>query len=238
MADDGGPGPAVGPDGTGQPERAGPPGAAAGGTVEAVDRILSTTRAVRKRLDLGRPVEEAVLLECVGLAQQAPSAGNGQGWRFVIVTDPEVKSDLARLYRAGARDYLDRALAGARDDQARRVFESAQFLAENLERVPALVIPCVHGRPSANLVHSAALFGSILPATWSFMLALRARGLGTSWTTLHLSFADEAAALLGIPADVTQVGLIPVGYYTGAGFKPAGRPPAQDITFFNAWGPA
>lgn len=201
----------------------------------AVDHILATTRAVRNRLDFARPVEDAVLLECIALAQQAPSAGNGQGWRFVVITDPEVKLAVAHLYRLGARDYLRESLAGDRDEQTRRVFQSARFLAENLERVPALVIPCIHGRPSADLSNAAALFGSILPATWSFMLALRARGLGTSWTTLHLSFAADVAALLGIPADVTQIGLIPVGYYTGETFQPAVRPPARDITFFNAW---
>lgn len=212
------------------------PGGTVDGTIGSVDRILSTTRAVRRRLDLGRPVEEAVLLDCVALAQQAPSAGNAQGWRFVIVTDPEVKLGVARLYRAGAETYLHRSLADARDDQTRRVFESAQFLADNLEHVPALVIPCIQGRPSADLPHSAALFGSIMPATWSFMLALRVRGLGSSWTTLHLSHADEVGALLDIPADVTQIGLIPVGYYTGEDFKPATRPAARDITFLNSWG--
>ena len=200
------------------------------------DHLLSTTRAVRRRFDFERPVEPAVILDCISLAQQAPTGGNTQGWRFVVVTDPEVRAALAGLYRAGAGDYLEQSRERARDEQTRRVYKSAVFLAENLHRVPVHVIPCIYGRAEANdPAGTAGLFGSILPATWSFMLALRARGLGSVWTTLHLPHERAAGELLGIPDDVTQIGLIPVGYYTGTDFRPVHRRPATEITYWDGW---
>ena len=202
----------------------------------ATDQLLSTTRAVRKRFDFDRPVEREVVLECIDLAQQAPSGSNSQGWRFVVVTDPQLRAQLAELYRSGAGDYFEQSKAGITDEQSRRVYESAVFLADNLERVPVHVLPCVYGRPTASVPRSAGLFGSIMPATWSFMLALRSRGLGSVWTSLHLPNERAAADLLGIPYEkVTQIGLIPVGYYTGDTFKPARRRPAAEITYWNGW---
>lgn len=202
----------------------------------ATDHLLSTTRAVRKRFDLDRPVERDVVLECIDLAQQAPSGGNTQGWRFVVVSDPELRLRLAELYRLAATGYLAQSVGDASDDQQLRVHASAVFLAENLERVPVHVLPCVYGRPSADATHNAGLYGSILPATWSFMLALRSRGLGSVWTTLHLPHEAEAAELLGIPYDkVAQIGLIPVGYYTGETFRPVKRRPAAEITYWDGW---
>jgi nitroreductase len=202
---------------------------------DATDELLSTTRSVRKRFDFTRPVERDVILECVSLAQQAPSGGNTQGARFVVVTDPELRRRLGDLYRAGAGDYLLAQKDEARDEQTRRVYESAVFLAENIDRVPLHVIPCIYGRPSDELGTTAGLFGSIMPATWSFMLALRSRGLGSVWTTLHLKHEVQAAQLLGIPANVTQIGLIPVGYYTGTTFRPVPRRPAAEITYWDGW---
>ncbi|WP_375477200.1 nitroreductase family protein [uncultured Jatrophihabitans sp.] len=201
----------------------------------AVDHILTTTRAVRKRFDLDRTVEPEVVLDCIRIAQQAPTGSNSQGWRFVVVTDAGLRDRLGELYREGAGDYFDRALEQARDDQARRVHESAAYLAANIQRVPVHVIPCVYGRPSEDPANAAGLFGSILPATWSLMLALRARGLGSVWTTLHLNRAKETAELLGIPDGVTQAGLVPVGYYTGTDFRPAARRPVEEITYWNGW---
>jgi nitroreductase len=201
----------------------------------AADRLLTTTRSVRKRFDLERPVDPALVLECVDIAQQAPTGGNCQGWRFVVVTDEAIRKRLGELYRLGAGGYLEERREAAKDAQTRRVYESAVYLAENLERVPVHVIPCIYGRPDGDLSSTAGLFGSILPATWSFMLAARSRGLGTVWTTLHLNHAAAAAELLGIPERVTQVGLIPVGHYTGTDFKPVPRRPAAEITYWNGW---
>jgi len=201
------------------------------------DHLLTTTRAVRKRLDLDRPVEQSVILECLRIAVQAPTGSNAQGWRWVVVTDPAKRAELARLYNEGGADYLRSAASNTMDDQTRRVYESALKLCDILERVPVHVIPCVKGRAdNAPNILSASMYGSIMPAAWNFMLALRSRGLGSVWTTLHLFKEQEAAELLGIPADVTQVALIPVGYTTGGDFKPASRPPVEGITYWDTWG--
>ena len=201
------------------------------------DRLLSTTRAVRKRLDLTRPVDPSVIYECLRLAVQAPTGSNAQGWRWLVVTDPDKRAELARLYSEGGADYLKAAASNEMNDQTRRVYESALFLTEILDRVPVHVIPCLPGRAdnSPNIM-SASMYGSIIPAAWSFMLALRSRGLGSAWTTLHLMKEKEAAALLGIPDDVTQVALIPVAHTTGGDFKPAKRPPIENITYWDTWG--
>ncbi len=203
----------------------------------ATDHLLSTTRAVRRRLDLDRPVEKSVILDCLRLAVQAPTGGNSQTWRWVIVTDPDKKAELARMYTEAGGEYLKASAAGATDPQTRRVYESAVYLNDILARVPVHVIPCIQGRiDNAPNAMAASMYGSILPAVWSFMLALRSRGLGSAWTSLHLMKEKEAAALLGIPDDITQVALIPVGYTTGGDFNPARRPPVEGITYWDTWG--
>ena len=204
------------------------------------DRLLSTTRAVRKRLDMDRPVEREVLLDCIRLAQQAPTGSNSQGWRWLIVTDPAKRSALAELYRRGGADYLASARSAFGDDQPqmRRVIDSASFLAENLERVPVHVIPCLKGRPPEGTAPAlwSGLMGSIFPAVWSFQLALRSRGLGSTLTSFHLAFEKEAAALLGVPDDVMQVALLPVAYTRGTDFRAAERPPVERIVHWDTWG--
>lgn len=205
--------------------------------VSTVDTLLSTTRAVRKRLDLTRPVERGVILECLQLAIQAPTASNGQNWRWVVVTDPGKRAAIAEIYRAAAGDYLARAATTEQDPQTRRVYESAHSLVGILADVPVHVIPCIEGRLDGGpLITAASAWGSILPAAWSFLLALRSRGLGSVWTTLHLAKEREVAELLGIPDTVTQVALFPVAYTVGTDFKPATRPKAETITSWNTWG--
>lgn len=202
------------------------------------DSLLSTTRAVRKRLDLARPVERGVLLECLQLATQAPTGSNRQGWRWLVVTDAAKRRGLADLYRRGGEDYLRGALKGAESGtQDMRVFESANYLLDHLHEVPVHVIPCIEGAPAReSLAYEAGFWGSICPAIWSFQLALRSRGLGSVWTTLHLVFAEEAAKLLEIPSGYTQAALIPVAYTVGTDFKAAQRPPVSEITYWDGWG--
>jgi nitroreductase len=200
-----------------------------------VDYVLSTTRAVRKRLDLDRPVEPEIIADCLRLALQAPTGGNRQNWRFVVVTDPELRAGIAEYYRRAALPYLQAGLGTARTDQQRRVQSSAVFLAENIDKVPVLVVPCVIGRP-ADGESQAGFYGNILPAVWSFALALRSRGLGSAWTTLHLAHEREVAELLGIPEKVTQVALLPVAYTKGLEFKPAARQPVEQVTSWNWYG--
>jgi len=198
-----------------------------------VDRLLTTTRAVRRRLDLTRPVARDVLLDCIRLAQQAPSGENRQPWRWVVVTDPGVRAALGAIYARGIPAI--RASAATAADPG--VYQEAEWLAERLGDVPALVLPCVVGRPPATFVPilCSTIYGSILPAVWSFQLALRSRGLGSVLTTLHLLFEDEVRALLGIPDDVLQVALLPVAHTKGTDFRAARRPPVETITYFDAW---
>jgi nitroreductase len=208
--------------------------------LQSTDKLLSTTRAVRKRLDLTRPVPREIVTECLQLATQAPSGGNSQPWRFLVIDDPDVKLGIAELYRTGYGPYIEMQKAAVRaagGDDDSPVIRSSDFLAENLEKVPVMVIPCLLTRlpADASTADTAGFYGSILPAVWSFQLALRSRGLGSAFTTLHLLQEAEAAALLGIPDTVTQVAMLPVAYTTGGDFKPADRRPAGDVTYWNAW---
>ena len=215
------------------------------------DELLSTTRAVRKRLDLERPVPMEAVRECLELALQAPTGSNAQGWHFVIVTNRETRRAPGELYQKAFEVY--RSLpASAQQEQAaaedpaharqmERVVSSAEYLARNLAKVPVHLIACVQGRvdglePPAASLAQASLYGSILPAVWSFMLAARARGLGTAWTTLHLMHEKQAAELLGIPyEEVTQVALIPLAWSQGTDFKPARRKPTDGHVHLNDW---
>ena len=205
--------------------------------IRSVDELLTTTRAVRKRLDLARPVAREVILECVRLAMQAPTASNAQDWRWLVITDADKRAAIAEIYRGIGADYLAQAAATTDDPQTQRVYRSAFGLTETLADVPVHVIPCLQRRiDGKNTLEAASAWASIIPAGWSFLLALRSRGLGSVWTTMHLAKEREVAELLGIPDTVTQAALFPVAYTIGSDFKPAARPPAESITFWNSWG--
>ncbi|CAO5254551.1 nitroreductase family protein [Frankia sp. AgKG'84/4] len=209
------------------------------------DDLLQTTRAVRRRLDLDRPVERDVLERCLALAVQAPTGRNRQRWDFVLVTDDAVRAGLAELYRLGltrprehiARTGVDRTAGEALAHQ--RMSISAQHLFDNLHRVPVLLVPCLQvadRRETASNVGQANAWGSILPAVWSFMLAARTFGIGTAWTTPHLHYEREAADLLGIPYERTiQAALIPVAYTVGTDFRPGPRVDVGAVTHWNHW---
>ena len=204
--------------------------------LEVTDHLLSTTRAVRRRLDFDRPVDKQVILDCLRLAIQAPTGSNRQNWRWVVVTEPELKDGIANAYRDGAGSYLEDRRKQATTPQERRIFESAVFLAENMQRAPVLVIPCIeHPIDLSSNGSAASAYGSIMPAVWSFQLALRARGLGSTWTTLHLRCEARVAELLGIPDGVHQVALLPVAYTKGTDSKPARRRPVEEFTHWNRW---
>jgi nitroreductase len=200
------------------------------------DELLSTTRAVRKRLDLTRPVEREVLEDCLHLAQQAPTAGYSQNWHFVVVTDAEKRAAIGEYWRQVAFPYLQRG-GGPREGMMLKIGEAVVHLAEHIHEVPVHVIPCVQGRyEGKGNPLAASMFGSIIPAAWSFMLAARSRGLGTVWTTFHLMHEREIADLLGIPYDeVTQVALIPVAYSIGTEFKPGKRRPLESMVHWDSW---
>lgn len=201
------------------------------------DALLSTTRAVRKRLDFDREVPDDVLLECLQLAVQAPTGSNKQGWRWLVVRDAEKKEALAEIYRRAGGAYLAEAAEAAETgSQTGRVMDSANFLAERFGDVPVMVIPLIIGRLDDDSGNSAAgLFGSIIPAMWSFQLALRSRGLGSCYTTIHLKAESEAAELLDIPDHMSQAGLLPVAYTKGTNFKAAVRAPVEEITYLDSY---
>ena len=209
------------------------------------DQLLTTTRSVRKRLDLNRPVEREVIEECLAIAHQAPTGSNRQDWHFVVVTDPAKRAALGDCYRRGWQAYRDSGggagnqLSGdaARDAVMTRISDSSTYLSQHMGNVPVLVVPCIAGRtdglPAAS---QAGKWGSILPAVWSFMLAARARGLGTVWTTLHLPHEREAADVLGIPYnEFMQTALIPVAYTIGTDFKPGQREPMEKTVHWDKW---
>jgi nitroreductase len=212
----------------------------------SIDALLTTTRSVRKRLDLTRPVEPEVIRECLELALQAPTGSNSQGWHFVVVTDPGQRQALATLYRKGAAQYMEqrvpvlqKQVASSEQEAAAlaRVLDSGQYLIDHLHEVPVHVIPCIQGRTDHQpIIVQAARWGSIMPAAWSFMLAARSRGLGSSLTSFHLFFEQEAAQVLGIPYEqVMQAALIPVAYTLGTDFKPAARKPLESVLHWDQW---
>lgn len=208
----------------------------------SIDEVLTTTRSVRKRLDLERPVPMELIRECLEIALQAPTGSNRQGWEWIVVTDPEKRAAIGEYYRRAVEAYLptpesidtfygeDTGRAG----QQHRISSSTAWLGDHLGEVPVLLLPCIRAKtlPEGN---QSPLWGSILPAVWNYMLAARARGLGTCWTTLHLSYEQEVAELLGLPASVRQAALVPTAYYTGTTFKPAARQPLEEVLHLDRW---
>lgn len=206
--------------------------------------VLTTTRSVRRRLDFDRAVPRELIRECLEVAVQAPTGSNRQGWQWVVVTDPELKRVIGELYKESWTAYANQGRPSyEREDVRRRrmpaVVSSAQYLADRMHEVPVMVIPCHEGRvdrPGTGNLEIAGVYGSIVPAAWSFMLAARARGLGTAYTTLHLKYEREVAELLGIPYEqVTQAALIPAGYYLGTEFRPAARIPLDQVLHWDRW---
>ena len=206
------------------------------------DELLTTTRSVRRRLDLTRAVPAQLIRECIEVAVQAPTGSNRQGWQWLVVTDPEKRRFIGERYRdswytyasAGRPEYGE---GDPRQAQAPRLYTSARYLADHMADVPVMVIPCIEGRVegSPNMA-IAGLYGSIIPAAWSFMLAARLRGLGSAYTTLHLRSEQEIAEALGIPyAQYTQAALLPVAYFTGENFRPVERIPLERITHWDHW---
>lgn len=201
------------------------------------EEVLTTTRSVRKRLDLERPVSRETIVECIEIAHQAPTGSNAQGWSWMIVDDPEKKAIIADHYRAVYWPYREESSKLTGDAQSMRISESANHLAEHFHEVPAMVIPLHRGRlEGAESFRQAGAWGSILPAVWSFMMALRSKGMGSAWTTLHLPREKEVAELLGIDyAEWTQAGLFPVAYTVGTDFKLAKRQPVDKFLHWNEW---
>lgn len=219
--------------------------------LDSTDRLLTTTRSVRKRLDLDRPVDKGVILECLRIALQAPTGSNMQRWRWVVLTDAEKRKAVGELYRKAIDPYHDimESLAKGGPD-AEKVAASSRYLADNIERVPVLVVPCHLGEhnemgkllgslgyphPISDNLTASGFYGSIWPAVWSFMLALRSRSIASALTTMHLALEREVGELLGIPDTVSQIGLIPVAHYKGETFRSAKRRPVEEIAYWDEW---
>ena len=205
--------------------------------LDTVERLLTTTRAVRRRLDYERPVEREVILDCIRISQQAPTGTNAQHWRWLVIDDPDKKAALGEIYARGI-PLLDEMSKSAKDAQTATVYNHARDFAARLGDVPIHVIPCLEGRldEDAQQVHITTYYGSVYQAVWSFQLALRSRGLGSVFTTMHLAFEEESRQILDLPENVVQTALLPVAYTLGMDFKPTDRPPPESITHFNEWG--
>lgn len=207
----------------------------------SADEVLTTTRSVRKRLDLTKPVPREVILECLQIALQAPTGSNSQGWQWMFVEDPAKKKVIADLYGKNFDAYTAQSRTWPEGDlratQVAQVRDSATYLRERFHEVPVLLIPLIEGRlDGVGAFQGASAWGSLLPAVWSFMLALRERGLGSAWTTLHLPDEREVADLLGIPFDrFTQGGLFPIAYTIGTDFKPAKRLELEGLVHWDTW---
>lgn len=207
------------------------------------DELLTTTRSVRRRLDLSRPVPLELVRECLEIALQAPSGSNRQSWHWLVVTDADRRRAIGEFYRRAVERYLESDGSAARlfsTDPARsavqrRVGDSVAFLGDRMSDVPVLVIPCLRTGAPLPTASQASLWGSLHPAVWSYMLAARARRLGTAWTTLHLTYEREIAEVLGIPPGVHQGALIPTAFFLGESFRPAPRQPLEDILHVDRW---
>ncbi len=206
------------------------------------DQLLSTTRSVRKRLDFDKPVERATLQECLEIAFQAPNGSNMNTWRWVLVDDRDTIAEMAKIYNGAMDDYIAMLGDAVGDDYMgaetpgfEKINVSVDFLRENMHRAPAILIPLMNGRvENAGTFMQASCYGSIIQAVWSFFLALRARGMGSAWTTAHIWREQELAELLNIPAnEYTQVGMFPIAYTKGTEFKKAYRKPFDEVVDWN-----
>jgi nitroreductase len=218
----------------------------------SVDHVLTTTRSVRRRLDFEREVPLDLVEEALEIALQAPTGANTQTWRFMVVTDSAKKTKIADYYRQAAGAYVEGRTAlsktgvtmmreyeadDLRQQQRAALMKSGGYLMQHMQRAPVMIIPCIEGRfEHEDVFTQASMWGSILPATWSLMLALRARRLASAWTTLHLQYEREISELLGIPPDYTQAALLPVAWLAGGDLKPAARLPVKEVTFWDSWG--
>ncbi len=208
------------------------------------DELLTTTRSVRKRLDLDRPVPLDLVTQCLEIALQAPTGSNQQGWQWIVVTDAGLRARIGEYYRSAFEAYRNserrqaQAREGSEGKQAatQRVTSSADWLAERMGDVPVHVIGAITASEELPAANQAGLWGSLLPAAWSYQLAARARGLGSAWTTLHLQYEKEIAQLLGIPPNIRQGVLLPTAYFTGETFKPAHREPLETVLHVDGWG--
>ncbi|MGH0030699.1 MAG: nitroreductase family protein [Myxococcota bacterium] len=209
--------------------------------VDSVDQVLRTTRSVRRRIDFDRPLEPGVVEACIAAAVQAPTGLNREAWRFLVVTEPGPKQALAALYREAFDELTEETLRTLRAEHPELEIPEPRptyrMLADRLQDFPALFLVCSLGRPEpANVARQVAFYGSVLPAAWSLMLSLRARGIGATWTTLLVAREHETARVLGIPEDVTPTVLLPAGYMRDAVLRPAERRAPREVTYWNAWG--
>lgn len=195
---------------------------------DKVHHVLSTARSVRKKLDFSRPVSRADLEACINVAVQAPTGLAGENWRFLVVTDPAVKQQIADIYCEVLRQIGE--------TRGVTLKPTHNALMDRLHEIPCMVFVFAIGEPTEDVSGQIGFFGSILPAAWSLMLAMRARGIGTTWTSLLTSRSDDIAKILGVPEGVTQTVMLPAAYTLGAKLRPAARLPAEEVTYWNAWG--
>ncbi|MEM1332045.1 MAG: nitroreductase family protein [Actinomycetota bacterium] len=209
--------------------------------------VMSTLRAVRKlRPD---PIPEDVLERVLQAACWAPTGGNTQPWRVVVVTDDDGRRALQDIYRPEWRRYCDGFLSMMKglpaDEYAKweRVAAAGDHLADHLHEAPAVLIFCAN--PAMMAITDADLDrvsmvggGSVYPAVQNAMLACVEEGLGCTLTTLHCVREDEVKAALGIPDGWATVGMVPIGYPVGRGHGPITRQPPSALAFRDRFGTA
>ena len=195
--------------------------------IEGVEHVLSTARSVRRRLDFSRPISREDLEACIDVAVQAPTGIDAENWRFLVVTEPEIKQQIADIYCE--------VMMEIGKSRGVTLKPTHNALMARLHEMPCMVFVFAIGEPSGDVSSQVGFFGSILPAAWSLMLAMRARGIGTTWTSLLTSRHDEIARILGVPSGVTQTVMLPAAYTLGANLKKADRLPAADVMFWERW---
>lgn len=204
------------------------------------DEILATTRSVRRRIDFARAVDAALIYDCIDLAVQAPTGVGDETWRFVVLTEQSRKEAMAALYRRSFDSYLElrRVELHAQGKEIETLPPNYRYLADHMQDFPAIIVVCREGRPPQDTAGQVAFYGSVIPAAWSLMMALRARRLGSTWTTLHARYERECADIIGMPDDATAAVVLPVGHMKDATLRRAQRSPARAVTYWNHWGAA
>lgn len=196
--------------------------------INEIEHVLKTARSVRRKLDFDRPIMKEDLEACIDVAVQAPMGLGGENWRFLVITDDEPKKKIADIY--------SEILLQIADTRGVTLKSTHYSLMERLHEIPCMVMVFAIGEPEPDVSNQIGFFGSILPAAWSLMLAMRARGIGTTWTSLLTSRSAEIAEILGVPEGVTQTVMLPAAYTLGARLRPADRQPAREVTYWNSWG--
>jgi nitroreductase len=210
----------------------------AGGLDMPLAEAMLSQRAVRRLLP--DPIDDEIVLRCIGLALKAPTGSNGQNWEFVVVKDRQVKERLAERYRQSWAIYGKAAKRVSRSDPAMsKVVAAVAWQVEHFAELPVLVVACLRGSrlplvPVPPIVQSS-YYGSIYPSVQNLLLAARAMGLGASLITLPLWNTTSARNILGLPVSVMPCCVVPLGWPRGR-YGPTTRKPVGKVVHLDRYG--